>query len=58
MPTVSQDAWIFQKHDNLEAVVWQLYDAGFRPSIKYGAGRLSWVSLTSTSTPSSSRASR
>ena len=26
--------------------VWQLYDAGFRPNIKYGAGRLSWVSLT------------
>ena len=24
----------------------QLYGAGFRPNIKYGAGRLSWVSLT------------
>ncbi|MFM7983749.1 MAG: hypothetical protein ACKPKO_30940, partial [Candidatus Fonsibacter sp.] len=34
------------KTDNLEAIVWQLYDAGFRPSIKYGAGKLSWVSLT------------
>ena len=38
------------RHDpqthNLEAIVWQLYDAGFRPSIKYGAGKLSWVSLT------------
>ena len=32
--------------DNLEAIVCQLYDAGFRPNIKYGAGRLSWVSLT------------
>ena len=32
--------------DNLEAIVWQLYYAGFRPNIKYGAGRLSWVSLT------------
>ena len=26
--------------------MWQLYDAGFRPNIKYGAGKLSWVSLT------------
>ena len=34
------------KKDNLEAIVWKLYDAGFRPNIKYGAGRLSWVSLT------------
>ena len=32
--------------DNLEAIVWQLYDAGFRPNIKYGARKLSWVSLT------------
>jgi hypothetical protein len=39
-------SYLIQKHDNLEAVVWQLYDAGFRPSIKYGAGRLSWVSLS------------
>ncbi|MFM7982601.1 MAG: hypothetical protein ACKPKO_25090, partial [Candidatus Fonsibacter sp.] len=31
---------------DVEAIVWQLYDAGFRPSIKYGAGKLSWVSLT------------
>ncbi|MFM7981426.1 MAG: hypothetical protein ACKPKO_19130 [Candidatus Fonsibacter sp.] len=26
--------------------MWQLYDTGFRPNIKYGAGMLSWVSLT------------
>ena len=26
--------------------MWQLYDAGFRPNIKYGAWGLSWVSLT------------
>ena len=37
---------MIHKTDNLEAIVWQLYDAGFRPSIKYGAGKLSWVSLT------------
>ncbi|MFM7990338.1 MAG: hypothetical protein ACKPKO_64585, partial [Candidatus Fonsibacter sp.] len=35
--------YMIRKTDNLEAIVWQLYDAGFRPSIKYGAGRLSWV---------------
>ncbi|MFM7979758.1 MAG: hypothetical protein ACKPKO_10620, partial [Candidatus Fonsibacter sp.] len=34
------------KTDNLEAIVWQLYDAGFRPNIKYGAGKLRWVNLT------------
>ncbi|MFM7989048.1 MAG: hypothetical protein ACKPKO_58020, partial [Candidatus Fonsibacter sp.] len=38
--------YMIHKTDNLEARVWQLYAAGFRPSIKYGAGKLSWVSLT------------
>ena len=38
--------YMIHKTDNLEAIVWQLYDAGFRPNIKYGAGKLSWVSLT------------
>ena len=37
--------YMIHKTDNLEAIVWQLYDAGFRPNIKYGAGKLSWVSL-------------
>ncbi len=39
-------SYLVHKYDNLEAVVWQLYEAGYRPSIKDGAGRLSWVSLT------------
>ena len=34
------------KADDLEAIVWQLYDAGFRPNINNGAGKPSWVSLT------------
>ena len=34
------------KTHNLEAIVWQLYDAGCRPNLKYGVGKLSWVSLT------------
>ena len=38
--------YLVQKYDNLETIVWQLYNAGYRPSIKYGAGRLSWLSLT------------
>ena len=38
--------YLVQKYDNLEAIVWQLYKAGHRPSIKDGAGSLSWVSLT------------
>ena len=38
--------YMIHKTDNLEAIVWQLYDAGLRPNIKYGAGKLSWVSLT------------
>ena len=42
----SKVLYMVRKTDNLEAIVWQLYDAGFRPSIKYGAGKLSWVSLT------------
>ena len=25
--------------------MWQLYDAGYRPNLKYGVGKLSWVSL-------------
>ncbi|MFM7987349.1 MAG: hypothetical protein ACKPKO_49355, partial [Candidatus Fonsibacter sp.] len=33
------------KTDNLGAIVWQLYDGGFRPNTKYGATMLSWVSL-------------
>ena len=37
---------MIHKPDDLESVVWQLYDAGFRPNIKYGAGKLNWVSLT------------
>ena len=43
---VDKISYLVQKYDNLEAIVWQLYDAGYRPSIKYGAGKLSWVSLT------------
>ncbi|MFM7979519.1 MAG: hypothetical protein ACKPKO_09410, partial [Candidatus Fonsibacter sp.] len=38
--------YMIHQTDNLEAIVWQLYDAGFRPNIKNGAGKLSWVSLT------------
>ena len=37
---------MIHKADNLEAIVWQLSDAGFRPNIKYGAGKLSWANLT------------
>ncbi|MFM7981227.1 MAG: hypothetical protein ACKPKO_18115, partial [Candidatus Fonsibacter sp.] len=44
--------------DHFEAIVWQLYEAGFRPNIKYGAGKLSWVSLTVNNHTSSSRGSR
>ena len=33
--------YMVHKHDDLEAIVWQLYDAGFRPNIKNGAGKLS-----------------
>ena len=40
--------YMIHKTDNLEAIVWQLYDDGFRPNIKYGAVKLSWVSLTAT----------
>ncbi|MFM7977869.1 MAG: hypothetical protein ACKPKO_01025, partial [Candidatus Fonsibacter sp.] len=42
----SKVLYTVHKTDNLEAIAWQLYDAGFRPNIKYGAGKLSWVSLT------------
>ncbi len=38
--------YLVHKTDNLEAIVWQLHDAGYRPNLKYGIGRLSWVSLT------------
>jgi len=38
--------YLVHKTDNLEAIVWQLYDAGYRPNLKYGVGKLSWVSLT------------
>ena len=34
------------KTDNLEAIAWQLYDAGYRSNHEYGVGRLSCVSLT------------
>ena len=37
---------MFQKADNLESIMWQLYGANFRPNIQYGAGKLTWVSLT------------
>ena len=37
--------YLVHKMDNLEAIVWQLYDAGYRPNLKYGVGKLSWVSL-------------
>ena len=42
----SKVLYMVHKTDRLDAIVWQLYDAGFRPNIKYGAGKLSWVSLT------------
>ena len=38
--------YLVHKMDNLEAIAWQLYDAGYRPNLKDGVGRLSWVSLT------------
>ena len=37
---------VIQKQDNLEAIVWQLYEAGFRPNIKYATGKISWITLT------------
>jgi len=37
---------LVQKYDNLNDIVWQLYKAGQRPSIRDGAGKLSWVSFT------------
>ena len=37
--------YLIHKTDNLEAIVWQLYEAGYRPNLKYGVGKLSWVSL-------------
>ena len=37
--------YLIHKTDDLEAIVWQLYDAGYRPNLKYGLGKLSWVSL-------------
>ncbi|MFM7990389.1 MAG: hypothetical protein ACKPKO_64840, partial [Candidatus Fonsibacter sp.] len=42
----SQILYMTHQTENLEAIVRQLDDAGFRPNIKYGAGKLSWVSLT------------
>jgi len=44
-PEEDRIIYIVQKQDNLEAIVWQLYEAGYRPNIKYGAGRLTWLSL-------------
>jgi hypothetical protein len=42
---------LIHKNDNLEAIVWQLYHAGFtKPGIKYGAGKLAWVSLMAIDT--------
>ena len=38
--------YLIHKTDNLEAIVWQLYDAGYRPNLQYGIGKLSWVSLS------------
>jgi len=38
--------YLIQKKDNLEELIWQLFHAGYRPNVKYGAGRLSWISLT------------
>ncbi len=38
--------YLAHKTDNLEATAWQLYDAGYRPNLKYGIGMSSWVSLT------------
>ena len=30
----------------MEAVLWQLYEAAFRPSLKYMTGSISWLCLT------------
>ena len=38
--------YIVQKYDNLEAILWQLKDAGERPSINYMTGKLTWITLT------------
>ena len=34
---------IIHNTDNLEAIVWQVYDAGYRPNIKYGSGKTELV---------------
>ena len=36
--------YLVRKTDNLEAIVWQLHEADYRPNLKHGVGRLSWVS--------------
>ena len=38
--------YFIHKEDDLEAVVWQLYFAGFRPAIQYMAGRICWVCIS------------
>ena len=44
-PARDRVVYLVHKTDNLEAIVWQLYEAGYRPNLKYGVGRLSWVCL-------------
>jgi hypothetical protein len=38
--------YLIHKHDNLEAVLWQLYAANFRPQIKYQSGNISHMYIT------------
>jgi hypothetical protein len=50
-PSEKQEVvYLIHKDDDLEAVLWQLHAAKYRPQIKYQAGKISFISLTVNST--------
>ena len=40
-----QVTYLVQKENDMEAILWQLYEAKFMPQISYQGGRIAWLCL-------------
>ena len=44
-PQQPQITYLVQKDNDMEAILWQLYEAKFMPQISYQAGKITWLCL-------------
>ena len=40
-----QVTYLVQRENNMETILWQLYEAQFMPQIRYQAGNIAWMCI-------------